>query len=99
MWALAGNALILVENLSVPFDRRVWQESTTLRDATLTLRGVVLSPDGSRRIEAEIAGPMGQAQALGDFAALKQRRRRALRVNLGSDTTSGLNLLAEALRP
>lgn len=26
-------ALILVENLSVPFDRRVWQECTTLRDA------------------------------------------------------------------
>ncbi|MBN1173363.1 MAG: glycosyltransferase WbuB, partial [Micromonosporaceae bacterium] len=33
MSALAGRALILVENLSVPFDRRVWQESTALRDA------------------------------------------------------------------
>jgi len=30
---VAGRALILVENLSVPFDRRVWQESTALRDA------------------------------------------------------------------
>jgi transaldolase / glucose-6-phosphate isomerase len=39
-----------------------------------------------------------QAQALGDFAALKQRRRRALRVNLGNDTTGGLNLLADRLR-
>jgi transaldolase / glucose-6-phosphate isomerase len=39
-----------------------------------------------------------QAQALGDFAALKQRRRRALRVNLGNDTEGGLNLLADALR-
>jgi glycosyltransferase involved in cell wall biosynthesis len=29
---LPGRALILVENLSVPFDRRVWQEATTLRD-------------------------------------------------------------------
>ena len=28
-----GRALILVENLSVPFDRRVWQESRALRDA------------------------------------------------------------------
>jgi glycosyltransferase involved in cell wall biosynthesis len=28
-----GRALILVENLSVPFDRRVWQESQALRDA------------------------------------------------------------------
>ena len=39
-----------------------------------------------------------QAQALGDFAALKQRRRRALRVNLGNDTEGGLKNLAEVLR-
>jgi transaldolase/glucose-6-phosphate isomerase len=39
-----------------------------------------------------------QAQALGDFTALKQRRRRALRVNLGSDTETGLNLVTDALR-
>jgi transaldolase / glucose-6-phosphate isomerase len=39
-----------------------------------------------------------QAQALGDFAALKQRRRRALRVDLGTDTVTGLNLLADSLR-
>jgi hypothetical protein len=25
--------LIIVENLPVPFDRRVWAEATTLRDA------------------------------------------------------------------
>jgi glycosyltransferase involved in cell wall biosynthesis len=32
--ALAGfKALIIVENLPVPFDRRVWQEARTLRDA------------------------------------------------------------------
>ena len=29
---LTGRALILVENLSVPFDRRVWQEAQALRD-------------------------------------------------------------------
>jgi transaldolase/glucose-6-phosphate isomerase len=39
-----------------------------------------------------------QAQALGDFTALKQRRRRILRVNLGNDTAGGLNLLADSLR-
>ena len=39
-----------------------------------------------------------QAQALGDFTALKQRKRRAVRVNLGSDTESGLKQLAKALR-
>ncbi|HYY24883.1 MAG TPA: hypothetical protein VE689_05270, partial [Candidatus Udaeobacter sp.] len=38
-----------------------------------------------------------RAQALGDFTALKQRRRRALRINLGADTESGLNQLAELL--
>jgi transaldolase/glucose-6-phosphate isomerase len=38
------------------------------------------------------------AQGLGDFAALKQRRRRLLRVNLGDDAAGGLNRLAEALR-
>jgi transaldolase / glucose-6-phosphate isomerase len=39
-----------------------------------------------------------QAQALGDYSALKQRRRRILRVNLGSDATAGLRALAEAVR-
>jgi transaldolase/glucose-6-phosphate isomerase len=38
-----------------------------------------------------------QAQALGDFTALKQRRRRVLRVNLESDTEGGLRSLADAL--
>ncbi|MEV1024976.1 glycosyltransferase family 4 protein [Streptomyces sp. NPDC050264] len=50
-------ALILVENLSVPFDRRVWQECTTLRDAGWTVD--VICPRGSRRdteAEAEIDG-------------------------------------------
>jgi glycosyltransferase involved in cell wall biosynthesis len=31
--ARRGRVLILVENLPSPFDRRVWQEATTLRDA------------------------------------------------------------------
>lgn len=39
-----------------------------------------------------------QAQALGDFTALKQRRRRILRINLGSEPEAGLDRLAEALR-
>ncbi|GAA2753252.1 MULTISPECIES: glycosyltransferase family 4 protein [Kitasatospora] len=40
-------ALILVENLSVPFDRRVWQECTTLRAAGWTVD--VICPKGSKR--------------------------------------------------
>jgi transaldolase/glucose-6-phosphate isomerase len=43
-------------------------------------------------------GALIQAQAIGDFTALKQRRRRVLRVNLGSDTEGGLARLAEAVR-
>jgi transaldolase/glucose-6-phosphate isomerase len=41
-----------------------------------------------------------QAQALGDFRSLSSRRRRAIRVDLGADTTAGLrrlrDLIAEA---
>lgn len=40
-------ALILVENLSVPFDRRVWQECTTLRDAGWEVH--VICPQGEKR--------------------------------------------------
>ncbi|MGE5217025.1 MAG: bifunctional transaldolase/phosoglucose isomerase [Chloroflexota bacterium] len=39
-----------------------------------------------------------RAQGLGDFTALKQRRRRVLRVNLGSDDVVGLRRLAEILQ-
>jgi glycosyltransferase involved in cell wall biosynthesis len=40
-----GRALILVENLSVPFDRRVWQECQALRDAGYGVS--VICPQGS----------------------------------------------------
>lgn len=40
-------ALILVENLSVPFDRRVWQECTTLREAGWEVH--VICPRGQKR--------------------------------------------------
>jgi transaldolase/glucose-6-phosphate isomerase len=39
-----------------------------------------------------------QAQSLGDYAALKQRRRRMLRVNLGRDTVTGLRAVIAALQ-
>ncbi|GLZ28882.1 glycosyltransferase WbuB [Lentzea sp. NBRC 105346] len=44
---MAGRALILVENLSVPFDRRVWQESKALRDAGWEVH--VICPQGTKR--------------------------------------------------
>ncbi len=55
--ALNRRALILVENLSVPFDRRVWQECTTLRDAGWEVH--VICPRGDKRDtepETEIDG-------------------------------------------
>lgn len=67
MWALPGDAtsgggparraLILVENLSVPFDRRVWQECRTLAEAGWTVD--VVCPRGEKRDrepETEIDG-------------------------------------------
>jgi transaldolase/glucose-6-phosphate isomerase len=39
-----------------------------------------------------------RAQAIGDLGALKQRRRRVLRVNVGRDTAGGLRRLAEAVQ-
>jgi len=43
-------------------------------------------------------GTLIESQAVGDFTALKQRRRRALRVNLGTETRGGLARLTEAVR-
>jgi len=45
MSASAGRVLILVENLSVPFDRRVWQESQALTEAGYEV--VVVCPQGA----------------------------------------------------
>jgi glycosyltransferase involved in cell wall biosynthesis len=42
--ALHGKVLIIVENLPVPFDRRVWQEATTLQKAGYTVS--VICPIG-----------------------------------------------------
>jgi len=39
-----------------------------------------------------------QAQSIGDFTALKQRRRRVLRVNLGSAPADGLERLTAAIQ-
>lgn len=54
---MTGHILILVENLSVPFDRRVWQESRALTDAGHKV--TVICPQGGkqdREPEATIDG-------------------------------------------
>ncbi|MEV0065442.1 glycosyltransferase family 4 protein [Amycolatopsis sp. NPDC050768] len=73
-------ALILVENLSVPFDRRVWQECQTLRDAGWEVH--VICPQGTKRdtepeavidevhihrypLKAATGGPAGYLQEYG----------------------------------
>ena len=50
---------------------------TNITEGNLTLRGVVLPPDGSQRVEAEIAGPMEQAESLGQALADQLRGRGA----------------------
>ena len=44
---------------------------------TLTLRGVVLPPDGSLQIQGEISGPMAQAELLGEQLAAQLRAKGA----------------------
>jgi len=92
--ALPGKrALILVENLSVPFDRRVWQESTTLRDAGWDVH--VICPQGTKRdtepyveldgvkihrypLKAATGGPKGYVKEYG--AALWHTMRLARKI-------------------
>jgi glycosyltransferase involved in cell wall biosynthesis len=49
-----GRALIFVENLSVPFDRRVWQECCALRDAGYEVS--VICPQGTKQDREPYAG-------------------------------------------
>jgi glycosyltransferase involved in cell wall biosynthesis len=90
---MAGHALILVENLSVPFDRRVWQECLALREAGW--RVSVICPQGSKRdteayveingvriyrypLTAAAGGPMGYVREY--TSALRHTRRLARKV-------------------
>ena len=49
-------ALILVEDLPVPFDRRVWTEAKTLRDAGWDVTVISPKGDGARRWHERIEG-------------------------------------------
>ncbi len=53
------------------------QRHSTVANGTLTLRGVVLSPDGARRIDAAIRGPMSDAERLGVELARQLRGQGA----------------------
>jgi len=45
----ARKVLIVVENLPVPFDRRVWQEATTLRDAGYQVSVICPKGEGAQK--------------------------------------------------
>lgn len=47
---MSKSILIIVENLPVPFDRRVWQEATTLRSAGYQV--IIISPTSSSNSES-----------------------------------------------
>jgi hydroxymethylbilane synthase len=71
---LAERALLhgLGGGCQVPIGAAARVEGTALR-----LRGVVLAPDGSQRVEAELAGTISEAAALGQALADELRRRGA----------------------
>jgi glycosyltransferase involved in cell wall biosynthesis len=90
---LPGEVLVLVENLSVPFDRRVWQECRSLTAAGY--RVSVVCPRGRKRdreafaridgvdihryrLRAATGGPLGYALEYG--SALWHTRRLARRI-------------------
>ena len=49
-------ALILVEDLPVPFDRRVWSESKALRDAGWHVTVISPKGEGARRWHEHVDG-------------------------------------------
>lgn len=51
-----GRVLILVENLPVPFDRRVWQEACTLRDAGYAVSVICPTGKGFEKKFEEVDG-------------------------------------------
>lgn len=104
--ALAGRkVLIIVENLPVPFDRRVWQEAQTLRDAGALVSVICPTGKGYAKRHELLDGihiyrhllPLEAKGALGFLfeysAALFHEFRLAVRVhfNHGFDVIHGCN--------
>ena len=52
----AGRVLIIVENLPVPFDRRVWQEATALREAGYAVSVICPKGKGHDKAYEQIGG-------------------------------------------
>ena len=77
--------LIIVENLPVPFDRRVWSEATTLRDAGHSVSVICPKAPGYQRSHEIIDGISDLSPSLADRGAGRSSlfRRVPDRVVLG----------------
>ena len=85
--------LIIVENLPVPFDRRVWSEATTLRDAGHAVSVICPKGPGYQRAHEVIDGISDLSPSLADRGA----RRRGLFHRISDRIVLGVRARAEGL--
>ncbi len=90
-------ALILVEDLPVPFDRRVWSEATTLRDAGWQVSVVCPKGEDARRWHETVEGIEIFRYPLPTTAA--GLLHHALEYTVAIPATVVLSLLAHLRRP
>ena len=102
---MSGKILIIVENLPVPFDTRVWQEATTLAEHGYTVS--VISPKGKgyeaeyerlngvhiyrHDLPAEGSGFMGYVREYGSALYHELRLARKIYKEIGFDVIQGCN--------
>ncbi len=100
-----GKILIIVENLPVPFDTRVWQEATTLVENGYTVS--VICPKGKgyekeqetisgvhiyrHDLPAEGSGPIGYAKEYGSALYHELRLAKKIYKKIGFDVIHGCN--------
>jgi hypothetical protein len=71
--------LVLVENLSVPFDRRVWQECRALTEAGYQVE--VICPRGATRAKGDPAGQPAVIDRLAGSAPSRKSRAQTSSVS------------------
>lgn len=100
-----GRILIIVENLPVPFDTRVWQEATTLVENGYTVSVICPKGKGYEReyeklsgvhiyrhdLPAEGSGPIGYAKEYGSALYHELRLAKKIYKEIGFDVIHGCN--------